>query len=206
MSIASSHAGAAEADAQHARSGTLFAGAADDRRAARQPLRGAGLGQRADFGGELVSDAEGLAHGRHARADNMAANLDTVPVLFEAAADAAVSPATGRSGRPSTSIPNQQIRSGFDQTRRAGAGGQDNRFTGRTTVDKAAVAVTEEVPFKIDIVEPKVPLVHGGSMNLKVVAERKRASTTRSRFAALQPAGRRLGQLDRHSRRARPKR
>src|SRR4029078_1241494 len=30
----------------------------------------------------------------------------------------------------------------------------------------------EAVPFKISIVEPKVPLVHGGSMNLKIVAER----------------------------------
>ena len=33
--------------------------------------------------------------------------------------------------------------------------------------------MTEEVPFKISIVEPKVPLVQNGSMNLKVVVERK---------------------------------
>jgi hypothetical protein len=40
-------------------------------------------------------------------------------------------------------------------------------------VTRAAVAVTDEVPFKISILEPKVPLVQNGSMNLKVVAERK---------------------------------
>src|SRR5262249_39858393 len=36
-----------------------------------------------------------------------------------------------------------------------------------------AVAVAEEAPFKVRIVEPKVPLVQNGSMNLKIVAERK---------------------------------
>ena len=35
------------------------------------------------------------------------------------------------------------------------------------------VAVTQSVPFKIEVVEPKVPLVRGGSMNLKVVATRQ---------------------------------
>src|SRR5262249_40431694 len=41
-------------------------------------------------------------------------------------------------------------------------------------VDRAAVAVTDEAPFQINIIEPKVPLVHNGSMNLKIVAERKK--------------------------------
>ncbi len=34
-------------------------------------------------------------------------------------------------------------------------------------------AVTEEIPVKISLVQPKVPLLQTGSMNLKVVAERK---------------------------------
>src|SRR5208282_1912381 len=41
------------------------------------------------------------------------------------------------------------------------------------TVDRLAVAVTEECPYTIEIVEPKVPLVRGGSMGLKVRAVRK---------------------------------
>ena len=35
------------------------------------------------------------------------------------------------------------------------------------------VVVTQAVPFKIDVVEPKVPLVRGGAMDLKVVATRQ---------------------------------
>jgi hypothetical protein len=42
---------------------------------------------------------------------------------------------------------------------------------------KVAVAVAEAVPFKISIVEPKVPLVHNGSMNLKIVVERQSGFT-----------------------------
>src|SRR5207245_451447 len=41
------------------------------------------------------------------------------------------------------------------------------------TVDRVAVAVAEEVPFTLNIVEPRVPLVQNGSMNLKVTAQRK---------------------------------
>src|SRR4029077_15937592 len=40
------------------------------------------------------------------------------------------------------------------------------------TEPPTTLAVTEAVPFKVSIVEPKVPLVHGGSINLKIVAER----------------------------------
>jgi len=42
-----------------------------------------------------------------------------------------------------------------------------------TAVDKLLVAVAEEAPFKISIVEPKVPLVQNGTMDLQVIAERK---------------------------------
>jgi len=40
-------------------------------------------------------------------------------------------------------------------------------------VDKVAVAVAEEAPFRINLVQPKVPLVQGGSMQLKVLVEKK---------------------------------
>jgi hypothetical protein len=38
--------------------------------------------------------------------------------------------------------------------------------------DKAPIAVSKEVPFKLEIVQPKVPLVRSGTMNLKVVVQR----------------------------------
>ena len=51
--------------------------------------------------------------------------------------------------------------------------GQNNVPFWTRTVDSLAVAVTEEAPFSIEIVEPKVPIVRGGTMDLKVVAKRK---------------------------------
>ena len=43
--------------------------------------------------------------------------------------------------------------------------------------DRTAIAVTNEAPYSIRIIEPKVPLVQRGSMNLKIVAERKAGFT-----------------------------
>ncbi len=51
--------------------------------------------------------------------------------------------------------------------------GQNNVNVWSRTVDRLAVAVTEECPYTIEIVEPKVPLVRGGSMGLKIRAHRK---------------------------------
>ena len=59
--------------------------------------------------------------------------------------------------------------------------GQNNVPFWTRTVDSLAVAVTEEARFWIEIVEPKVPIVRGGSMDLKVVARRKPGFTARSR-------------------------
>jgi hypothetical protein len=52
-------------------------------------------------------------------------------------------------------------------------------------VNKLAVAVAQEAPFKISIVQPKVPLVQGGSMQLKVVADRKAGFTAPISLATL---------------------
>ena len=43
----------------------------------------------------------------------------------------------------------------------------------RTWVDKIAVAVIEELPYKIRIETPKAPLVRDGTQPIKVIAERK---------------------------------
>ena len=55
--------------------------------------------------------------------------------------------------------------------------GQNNIMVWGHTAERLALAVTEEAPFKIDIVQPNVPLVRDGSMNLKVVATRKEGFT-----------------------------
>jgi hypothetical protein len=126
---------------------------------------------RADFGGDLKIGAEGLPTGVALEADTMAANLGTYPVLFTARADAPVAGAlvtlNGKPTDPKLTVPSE-----FTQTVELVLG-QNNIPVWTRTVETLAVAVTEEAPYSIDIVEPKVPLVRGGSMNLKVVAKRK---------------------------------
>ncbi len=126
---------------------------------------------RADFGGELAILAQGLPPGVALEADPMAANLGTYPVLFVAKPDAAPAASlvalVGKHVDPKVNVP-----STFSHVVEFTLG-QNNVPVWTRTVDKLAVAVTEEAPFTLDVVEPKVPLVRGGSMNLKVVAKRK---------------------------------
>ena len=130
---------------------------------------------RADFGGDLAITATGLPAGVALEADPMAANLGTYPVLFTAKADApaagALATLTGKHVDPKVNIPSE-----FSQTIELVLGQNNIPFWTRT-VNTLAVAVTEECPYSIEIVEPKVPLVRGGSMSLKVVAKRKAGFT-----------------------------
>jgi hypothetical protein len=125
---------------------------------------------RTDFGGELAIASGDLPPGVTLSSDNIPGNGDTVPVLFEAAPDAP----TG--GKLSTltarcTDPNQKVEGNFEQAVEL-INGPNNAPYYISRTDKLAVAVTDAVPFKIHIEQPKVPLVQNGQMNLKVVAER----------------------------------
>ena len=50
--------------------------------------------------------------------------------------------------------------------------GRNNAEVWNHYADRPAVTVTKQLPFDVRIVEPKAPLVQGGSMNLKIVATR----------------------------------
>jgi hypothetical protein len=128
---------------------------------------------RADFGGELVMGADGLPRGITVSSENMMPYLDVLPVLFEAAPDA---PLAGTLADLTAKHvdPKQLIPCTFNQVAELVTGGPGQSVYWTHTVQKEAVAVIDEVPFKISIVEPKVPLVHNGSMNLRIVAERKK--------------------------------
>ncbi|HJZ91332.1 MAG TPA: PPC domain-containing protein [Gemmataceae bacterium] len=126
---------------------------------------------RVDFGGDINVKPEGIPAKVAVATDVMKADMSLVPVVFEAAADAAQG--TGRvSFAASHADPNVKIGSAFDVRSDFvySAPGQ-SLYTFRSE-NSTVLAVTDAVPFKVSIVEPKVPLVHGGSMNLKVVAER----------------------------------
>jgi hypothetical protein len=126
---------------------------------------------RQDFGGELALAAEGLPAGVAMHTDKMSTSMGTSPVHFQAAADAAPAGSLASiSGSPTDS--NTKIpASTFEHTAELVLGANNVPFWVRT-VEQLAVAVTEACPYSIEIVEPKVPLVRGGQMNLKVVAKR----------------------------------
>lgn len=50
--------------------------------------------------------------------------------------------------------------------------GRNNVHVWSHYADRPAIAVTKKLPYSVRIVEPKAPLVQGGSMELKVVVER----------------------------------
>lgn len=125
---------------------------------------------RANFGGELVLDIQGLPPGMTFQAPPLTADLSSVPVLFTAAPDAATGGALADViGR--TTDPNQKIEGRLFQ-RTMLVRGQNNRDVYGHDAYRMAVTLGVEVPFKIEIVPPKVPIVRDGTMGLKVVATR----------------------------------
>ena len=157
---------------------------------------------RADFGGEMVMGADGLPAGVMLSAENMAANLDTVPVVFEAAPTAAVG---GKLAAITAAHadPAQKIKSRFSGVAELVRGQPGQSIYCSYEGDLTVVTVTDEVPFKIAIVEPKAPLVQNGSMNLRITAERKPGFTGADHDpAAVQPAGRRLRVVGGHPRKS----
>ncbi len=127
---------------------------------------------RRDFGGDLAISANNLPPGVEIQADTMAANLGTYPVLLVAKPDAPLSgklsQITGKPVDTAVQIPPSE----FTQVAELVTGQNQVPFWTRT-VEAFGVAVTEECPYQIEIVEPKVPIVRGGSMALKVKAIRK---------------------------------
>lgn len=132
---------------------------------------------RADWGGELNVDIQGLPPGVTLETVAMPGNQTIVPVLLTAAPDAPMAGALPDViGRPVDPNLGQVV--GHLVQEIGLVRGQNNILVWGHKTERMALAVTEEAPFKIDIVQPNVPLVRGGSMNLKVVATRKEGFTS----------------------------
>ncbi len=126
--------------------------------------------RRKDFGGPLQVRYDELPTGMGVEAAPLAGDFNRVPVLFTAAADAephsVLSPVTAEL----TENP-RPIESAFRQQTWL-VRGRNNVHVWSHYADRPAVAVTKKLPYSVRIVEPKAPLVRGGSMELKLVAER----------------------------------
>ncbi len=129
---------------------------------------------RYDFGGPLAIRGENLPAGITVECPGMPANASVVPVLFhatpEAAASGKLAEIIGSLNDPAQ--PAVKVEGHVEQPIVLVRGQNAIPFWTEKT-DLLPVALTEEAPFTIAIVEPKVPLVRGGNMELKVVATRK---------------------------------
>jgi hypothetical protein len=127
--------------------------------------------KREDFAGAVTLSAGNLPPGVTVESDEMTAGNTVIPVLFHADAKAPIGARLANVvGRPTDS--SKQVPCEFSSTAELVLGQNNVPFWTRT-VESLAVAVALEAPFSVAIVQPKVPIVRGGSMDLKVVATRK---------------------------------
>jgi hypothetical protein len=126
---------------------------------------------RDGFNGDVDVAWNGLPAGISSVADSVPGSVSAVPVVFEAAADAPIAgnllTPIAKSLDPKSPTVTSRYRHAVDWVRI-----QNDTVYVRSEVNRIAAAVVEEVPFKVRIVEPKVPIVQNGEMNLQVVAER----------------------------------
>lgn len=127
---------------------------------------------RANFGGELVLEDMQLPAGVKIVAQPMPSNLNTMPVVFEAAADA---PNAGLlvDFRAKLNEEGKDISGGFENRADFVISRPGQSLYAWKDVNRLPVAVVDELPYSIEIVQPKVPMVRNGSMQLKVVATKK---------------------------------
>lgn len=122
---------------------------------------------RQNFGGEIKLIADSLPQGITMTCRPMAANMTFMPVVFEAAPDAAidgglfdivaahVDDATGITG-------------GYSSRADLVLGEPNNTLYYPCDVDRVAAAVIEPVPFRLEIVQPQAPLLRDGSTEITV--------------------------------------
>ena len=183
-----SHAGRAAVDGRPAR--------ANDSTSTWSPRCRKGTGcavmvgcQREDFGGDVTLELQNLPEKVSPQMLPIVADQNAAPLLLSAPADAEPRK------RPWWSRRSAQGRQPHDRGPVAQktmlVRGDNNREVWSYVGNRMAVAVTEPVPFHIEIVPPKVPLVQNGNMELKVAAARDggfKGPICSSH--ALQPAGR----------------
>jgi hypothetical protein len=129
--------------------------------------------QRRDVGGDLKVELKNLPKGMTYEVPPVTANMNTVPVVIKAAADAPVAGAlidlTMTTVDPKVVPP---VVGHVSQATMLVRGG-NNRSVYEHVAEFMAASVGEKVPFRIEVEKPKIPLVRNGSMELKVKAIRE---------------------------------
>ena len=128
---------------------------------------------RKDFGGPLVFKGENLPPGVVVESFGMSADQGVAQVILAAAPDA---PLAGKFSQIAGALAdpnNPNPPSGEVRLPTVLVRGQNNIPFWTEQTYSLATVVSQKVPFTLQIIEPKVPLVQGGQMSLKVVATRE---------------------------------
>ncbi|MEM9020773.1 MAG: PPC domain-containing protein [Planctomycetota bacterium] len=142
--------------------------------------------RRSQAPGDATPSIQGLPGGVSYQGLGPAEQANLMPVVFESTPDAAVGaalvdvqavvPLKGSS---------DQVRGGFSQRTPLVVGNPNRTEYHHTTLDTVPVAVTERIPFKIDVVQPESPLVHNGKKKLRVRLHRDEGYTEQVRMHML---------------------
>ncbi len=120
-----------------------------------------------NFSGEVKLIADSLPPGVTMECRTMAANMTYMPVVFTATQDAEID--GGLFDVNAAHVDDaKNIKGGYDLRADLVLGVPNNTLYYPCHVDKAAVAVLEPVPFRLELVPPKAPLLRDGSTNVKV--------------------------------------
>ena len=128
--------------------------------------------ERVNFGGELTIDGITLPPGVTMTALPMPANLNTMPVVFESAADAPLAGALV-DFRMKTTDPALTVAGRFSNRADFVIAGPGQSLYVWKDVNRLPVATIDELPFKLELIQPNVPIVRNGMMMLKIVATKK---------------------------------
>ena len=130
--------------------------------------------KRWDIAGDIKIDSKDLPPGVVAHAGPMDKSVDTIPVVFEAAPDA--KPVAKHfelqaklAEQPKDAAP---VQSFIEHAVEIVENGNQKAFYG-VKEDKLPIAVGDEAPVKLTLLQPKVPILQNGSMVLKVKIERQ---------------------------------
>lgn len=127
---------------------------------------------RANFKGELVLEDMQLPAGVNIVAGPMIASQSTMPVMFEAAADAPLGGAL-IDFRAKLNEAEKNISGRFKNRADFVIGQPGQSLYSWKDVERIPVCVVEELPYSIEIVQPKVPMVRNGSLQLKIKVTKK---------------------------------
>ncbi len=144
--------------------------------------------RRSGFGGDMTLRLEDAPAGTELVTPTVAANQSYIPMMIRA--DKAAQPAAALANLIAETPPDGAGVQGFLNQRTMLVRGRNNRDMWGHNANRLAVAVTKELPFSIEVVQPEVPIVRGGSSFYHVKAHRREGYNERIYLRSLyNPSG-----------------